>query len=218
MKKIIVLSSGGMDSCALIYHMLKKEYQVTPLYLQQGLFWETAEVYWLKRFISKTKKINSKLQSLVTLDYPLKEVYKNHWSIKGQAPKYHEPDETIYLPGRNMMLITKAALYGYFNHISEIALGPLKGNPFPDSTPKFFQSIQESLSLGLDKKFKIHTPFLNWKKEKVLKTYRDLPWELTFSCAKPNKYSPCNECNKCRERNEVMESWQKKCQVQKPGI
>jgi len=196
-----------MDSAALLYYYAKKGYQVYPLFVRQGLIWEKTELYWLKRFVSFLKKEFSSdiAQSVFSMNFPLKELYGEHWSVTGKnGPQYHDPDETVFLPGRNIVLLTKAAIYGSLNEIHEIALGPLKGNPFPDSRNTFFRSMEKSLSSGLDWDLKIKTPFLTWSKEQVISKHSQLPWELTFSCLRPKDNKHCGTCNKCRERDEVL--------------
>jgi 7-cyano-7-deazaguanine synthase len=68
-----------------------------------------------------------------------------------------------------------------------IALGPLSGNPFPDARPSFFRAMEQALSLGLDHRIEIVTPFLDWEKEQVIQRGVELgvPLELTLSCMNP---------------------------------
>lgn len=200
MKKVIVLSSGGIDSSVLVHVMKRKGYEVYPAYVRQGFVWERAEIFWLRKFL-KTCRV----KPLVILDFPVKDIYGRHWSLTGKkTPGYRSRDEKVYLPGRNVFLISKAAVFGAEMRISEIALGPLAGNPFPDSTRKFFDAMEKTLSLGLGVKFKIHTPFLKLKKRQVLSLGGKLPLEFTFSCLKPkSNHRPCGNCNKCRERDKL---------------
>ena len=69
---------------------------------------------------------------------------------RGTPPAYDTPDEDVYLPGRNLVLLTKAGVLAASRELSRIALGPLAGNPFPDATPDFFDADGAALSLGLD--------------------------------------------------------------------
>lgn len=201
MKKVIVLSSGGIDSSVLISVMSQNGYEVYPVFIRQGFVWEAAEIFWLKKFLHSFH-----VEPLTILDFPVKDVYGAHWSLTGKnTPGYQSGDEKVYLPGRNVFLISKAAVWGAEKGIHEIALGPLAGNPFPDSTRQFFDSVEKTLSLGLGEKFKIHTPFLKLKKRQVLALAGSIPLQFTFSCLKPNQnYEPCGKCNKCRERDEVL--------------
>jgi len=91
-----------------------------------------------------------------------------------------------------------------------IALGPLAGNPFPDARPAFFYAMEQALSLGLDHRIEIATPFLTWEKEHVIKRGVELgvPFEFTLSCMNPVIASGlprhCGLCSKCRERRDAF--------------
>ena len=42
----------------------------------------------------------------------MRDVYEaRHWAVAGTAPGYHTPDEDVYLPGRNVILLGKAGVY-----------------------------------------------------------------------------------------------------------
>ena len=97
-------------------------------------------------------------------------------------------------------------MYCALNRISRIAIGLLTGNPFPDATPDFFSAIARALSLGLDHRINIVTPFAKMKKEDVIRVGNTLgvPWELTLSCMNPVELAHCGRCSKCRERLQAF--------------
>ena len=72
-----------------------------------------------------------------------------HWALRGEPPAFDTPDEDVYLTGRNIILLSKTAIYCAQHGIPRIVLGPLAGNPFPDATPAFFDTMARALSLGL---------------------------------------------------------------------
>jgi len=45
------------------------------------------------------------------------------------------PDDAVFLPGRNVLLLSKAMLWCHLHGVEEVALAPLESNPFPDATP-----------------------------------------------------------------------------------
>ena len=45
------------------------------------------------------------------------------------------------LPGRNVLLLSKALLWCHLNEVASLALGSLGSNPFPDATPSFFRDL-----------------------------------------------------------------------------
>ena len=87
---------------------------------------------------------------MATLTVDMRDVYPaNHWAVRGEAPGFDTPDEDVYLDGRNIVLLAKASVFMARHRLSRVMLGPLAGNPFPDATPRFFDTMAQALSLGL---------------------------------------------------------------------
>lgn len=204
-QKICLLISGGLDSCVLSLHLLEKHWEVTPIYIHTGLLWESVEIGWVRRFLNHIK--SPKLAPLQEFSLPVQDIYQSHWSTTGkQTPDAFSKDNEVYLPGRNLVLLIKVALYCAFNNIHVVALGPLKQNPFPDSTPVFFQDFQQLVSQSLMHKIEIITPFIKFSKSEVIRLGKDLPLQLTFSCISPIGDEHCGSCNKCAERRRSFKS------------
>jgi 7-cyano-7-deazaguanine synthase len=198
---VCVLVSGGVDSAVLVWLKLQDGGEVQPVYVRAGMAWEDVEQRWLARYLDAIA--SPRLRPLRSLSLPLDDVYGSHWSLRGEAgPAYDAPDETVYLPGRNIALLSKTSIYCALNHISRIALGVLAANPFPDATDEFIASIQRSLTLGLDHALTIERPFASLHKADVVRMGANLPLDLTFSCISPLGELHCGDCNKCRERQE----------------
>jgi 7-cyano-7-deazaguanine synthase len=198
---VCVLTSGGLDSAVLIAQLTKEYSQVQPVYVRCGLFWEQAERYWLRRFLKKLQARQDHIQPLKILSMDLREIYGDHWSLTGKnVPPYDSDDFEVYLPGRNIILLAKTAVYCVLRGIAEIATAPLRANPFPDGTPQFYGHVQDLLSEGLGTQLSVRTPFRQMSKEEVISMGRNLPLELTFSCICPKDRLHCGECGKCAER------------------
>jgi 7-cyano-7-deazaguanine synthase len=133
------------------------------------------------------------------------DVYGTHWSMTGDAPAWDEPDETVEIRGRNLILLAKALVLAAIEGWPTLALGSLAGNPFPDATPEFFASLAEVSSGALGAPLSIVTPYRGLHKEEVIRRGHGLPLELTLSCAAPTADGlHCGACNKCRERAEAF--------------
>jgi 7-cyano-7-deazaguanine synthase len=198
---VCVLTSGGLDSGVLLAELAKEFADVHPVYVRCGLFWEAAERYWLQRFLKKLRARAPHIQPLKTLSMDLREIYGDHWSLTGKnVPDYDSDDFEVYLPGRNIILLAKTAVFCVLRGISTIATAPLNANPFPDGTPQFYQRIQKVLSEGMAAQLTVRIPFRHLSKEEVIRLGSDLPLELTFSCICPKDRLHCGECGKCAER------------------
>ena len=130
----------------------------------------------------------------------------SHWAVRGEPPGYDTPDEDVYLDGRNVVLIAKAAVLMVRTGMTTLYLGPLKGNPFPDATPAFFSQMAAALSTGLAHEIRIVTPLVTLSKSEVIRQglALEVPLGLTLSCMQPRGGRHCGRCSKCRERQAAF--------------
>jgi 7-cyano-7-deazaguanine synthase len=181
-----VLLSGGLDSAVLVADEAASG-QVQPIYVSVGLAWESAERAVVSSFLA-TANLNGRVRPLVSLGVDMRDVYAaTHWAMAGTPPAYHTPDEDVYLPGRNVVLLGKAAVYCAAAKIDRLAIGTLAHNPFPDATPAFRDAMARALSLGLDRPLRIDAPYATTEKSDVIRRGAALgvPFELTLSCMNP---------------------------------
>jgi 7-cyano-7-deazaguanine synthase len=223
-----VLLSGGLDSAVLVADEAASG-AVQPIYVSVGLAWEAAERAMVSRFLasSSLEARGDRVRPLVSLSVDMRDVYAaTHWAIEGRPPAYHTPDEDVYLPGRNVILLGKAAVFCAANHIERLVLGTLAHNPFPDATAEFRAAMARALSLGLAHDLQIDAPYAGMSKADVIRRGAALgvPFELTLSCMSPpqsaiksaNKSAiksaicnlqsamHCGTCSKCRERHDAF--------------
>ncbi len=197
-----VLVSGGLDSAVLVHYMAARHKFVHPVYVKSGLAWETEEVAMLQGFLAKRP---ANVKPLSVLQMPMSDVYQSHWSVTGKGtPDYDSPDEEMEIPGRNIVLLSKASIYCAINKVGTIAMGSLAGNPFPDATPAFFKSMGSALGRGLGFPITVVAPFRGMTKVQVIKVGKDLPLEKTMSCVQPKGQAHCGRCNKCAERRHAF--------------
>ena len=202
--------SGGLDS-AVLAAQEARTYVVHPVYVAGGLAWEEGEQAIVARLLGSPPFSNGALRimPLTRLQFDMRDVYPaSHWALTGTPPAYDTPDEDVYLHGRNVALLSKAAVYAATRKISRIVVAPLAGNPFPDATPQFFAALNAALSLGLAAPIEVSAPFAHLHKEDVVKIGAALgvPFELTLSCMNPSGTTHCGLCSKCRERRDAFQA------------
>ena len=123
-----VLASGGLDSSILIGQLLRQGRRVQPFYIRTGLVWQAGELPALERFLRAIQ--SDQLAELVALNLPLDDLYRGHWSLTGDnTPGAESPDEAVFLPGRNALLIVKAAVWCQLHGIGEFR--HLVGGQYP---------------------------------------------------------------------------------------
>ena len=201
---VAVLCSGGLDSAVLLVEMARVTGHAVPVTIEAGHAWEAAERAALGRFLAAIG--DARIAPLRTLALPMGDVYGDHWSMTGiGGPQWGDPDETVELRGRNLVLLSKTMVLAALSGWPTVALGSLAGNPFPDATPEFFAHLATVCAKALRAPLAIVTPFRGLRKDEVIRRGRDLPLELTLSCARPTaKGLHCGDCSKCRERVEAF--------------
>jgi 7-cyano-7-deazaguanine synthase len=205
-----VLLSGGLDSAVLLADEASRG-PVQPVYVSVGLAWESAERAIVSRLL--TSPSFAGLPPLASLTVDMRDVYAaTHWAVTGHPPSYHTPDEDVYLPGRNIILLGKAGVYAAAAGLGRVVLGTLAHNPFPDATDEFRTAMARALSLGLAHNLQIAAPYAGTGKADVVRKGVALrvPFELTLSCMKPgfgirdSGFVHCGTCSKCRERHDAF--------------
>jgi 7-cyano-7-deazaguanine synthase len=201
-----VLFSGGLDSAVLLALELKDHHPVLPIHVRSGLVWEDAEARAIARLLSGAP-FAGRTEPVAALSVEMRDVYPaTHWAVVGTPPAYDTPDEDVYLEGRNLVLLAKAAVLCARRRIGRLVLGPLAGNPFPDATPEFFDALAHAASLGLDRPLTVAAPLAALHKEEVVRLGVELgvPLDLTLSCMNPQGDRHCGRCSKCRERIDAF--------------
>jgi 7-cyano-7-deazaguanine synthase len=224
-----VLLSGGLDSAVLVADALASaqaasgtealaEVALNAIYVSVGFAWEAEERAMAARLFASAPFAGA-LSPPVELRFDMRDVFPaTHWAVRGEPPAFDTPDEDVYLDGRNLVLLSKAAVYMARvvaaasakatapNPTTTLLLGTLAGNPFPDATPAFFDTMSRALSLGLGTPIAIAAPFAAMHKSDVIRRGMELgvPLELTLSCMQPKDGLHCGRCSKCRERRDAF--------------
>lgn len=200
---LAVLISGGLDSAILLGDVLRRGEQVWPLFTRFGLVWEHVELLYLSNYLEALAGHN--LEPLTILDQPVGDLYGDHWSRTGRdVPDSDSPDEAVYLPGRNVLLLAKAMIWCHLNRVPAIALGALATNPFPDAKTEFFHGLEETINRAVGGAVRIVLPYGTLTKREVMQLGHGLPLQFTFSCIKPEEGLHCGRCNKCAERRHAF--------------
>jgi 7-cyano-7-deazaguanine synthase len=206
-RDVAVLVSGGLDSAILVAELLSQGSVVHPIYVRFGLAWELTEEAYLRRFLDTLK--SPAPEPLTVLNVPIALIYGTHWSVSGDAvPDDRSADEAVYLPGRNLLLLSQPSVWCALNGVHRIALGTLKGNPFPDSSREFFDDFAALVRRGMGHSLEVVTPFAGLTKADVLAMGRGLALRHTLSCIDPQGGRHCGRCNKCAERRLAFSALQ----------
>lgn len=110
-----------------------------------------------------------------------------------------------FVPGRNLVFLTFAAAFAWQRGATDIVTGVAQTDysGYPDCRRSTIDALEQSLSLGMERTFRIHTPLMNLTKKATVELARDLgalpAMALTHTCYN-GKRPPCGECPACRLR------------------
>lgn len=76
---------------------------------------------------------------------------------------------TTFVPGRNLVFLTLAAIWGYPRGFDELVIGvsQVDYSGYPDCRGGFIEAAQAAISQALGKAVRIHAPFLAWDKARL---------------------------------------------------
>lgn len=190
--KIVVLFSGGVESTCMLYMYLKKGWLTYPVYVKAGYPWEALEIENARNLWLYTRKRYKNLM-------PLRVIF----TINPEKVKKRDHSKNLFIPLRNLILVSIAGSYAVLKKIKHVAIGSLGIYPFPDNNAEYIKRLQSLINIEL------LTPFMGMEKYEVLKRFSEgVPIEMTLSCIKPkkfiNKIVHCGRCEKCKERQEAF--------------
>ncbi|MDR2679974.1 MAG: 7-cyano-7-deazaguanine synthase QueC [Tannerella sp.] len=119
-----------------------------------------------------------------------------------------------FVPGRNMLFLTFAAILARSHDIRHIVTGVSEADysGYPDCRDTFIRSLNVTLNLAMDDQFVIHTPLMHRDKSEVwalsdeLGVF-DLVRTQTLTCYNGIPASGCGHCPACRLRQAGLEKY-----------
>ncbi|MCD7913948.1 MAG: 7-cyano-7-deazaguanine synthase QueC [Tannerellaceae bacterium] len=135
-------------------------------------------------------------------------------SIPIDTEKPEESYPNTFVPGRNMVFLTFAAVMarnkGIFHLVTGVSEADYSG--YSDCRDTFIRSLNVTLNLAMDEQFVIHTPLMNWDKKAVWQLSDelgafDLVRNQTLTCYNGIPADGCGACPACKLRQEGLESY-----------
>jgi 7-cyano-7-deazaguanine synthase len=201
--KALVVFSGGQDSTTCLYWAKQHFNEVTAItfaYAQR----HQLEIQSAQR-IAKQAGIKHEVLQLGALfegDSPLtcSEVAVPQYNNVGELTPGLE---STFVPGRNILFLTLAANRAFVAGCKNIIIGVTQEDfgGYPDCRGQFIESMQTSLSLGLDFPITIHAPLQNLSKKEIVElsaSFDGCMEALSYSTTCYNGvYPPCGHCHSC---------------------
>lgn len=189
--KIVVLSSGGVDSSLLMLLLKKEGHDVYPLHINYGQIAEERE--WIA-----CQKICDFLELPKPQRFNLTDLKKIPSALTDENL---DIEKNAFLPNRNLLFLVSGSAYAFSINTFVVAIGIIANPIFPDQTPAFVQATENCINISLGKKLKILAPFITLDKREILNLAKKhkLPIESTYFCHS-GQSEPCGKCISCKER------------------
>jgi len=200
-KKALVLLSGGQDSTTCLAWTLKRYDEVHAIVFNYGQR-HKIELQAAKK-IAKITGITLKIQKIELFKELTESALTNH-QTKITAGKKNQLPNT-FVPGRNLIFISIAAIYATQLKITDIITGVCQTDfsGYPDCRNKFIKSLEKTLTLAMEIPFKIHAPLMWLTKGQTVKLMLKLKQiELlkhSHTCYKGTRPA-CGQCPACKLR------------------
>ncbi|MDR0795162.1 MAG: 7-cyano-7-deazaguanine synthase QueC [Tannerella sp.] len=207
----LVLLSGGQDSTVCLYWALQHFSGVEAICFRYGQRHEI-EVEIAQK-IATQAHVPFRVIDAGMIGALNDNALTNH-SIEVDKAKNQEFPPNTFVPGRNLLFISIAAIVAREKKIFDLVTGVSQTDfsGYPDCRDSFICSLNETLNLTFDEQFVIHTPLM-WKdKQAVWQLAAELGiFELvkneTITCYNGIPASGCGECPACLLRQRGLEQY-----------
>ena len=221
-KTAMVLLSGGQDSATCLAWALEKYDLVETIGFSYGQR-HVVELDCRQTVLAKIVKLSGKWCNRLGSDFvvPLEGVDKLSDSALLNRKKIdNDPGRlpNTFIPGRNLLFLTYTAALCYERGIQTIVGGMCETDysGYPDCRSETMNSMQTSLSLGMETSFEIVTPLMHLTKSDTWKLadklggnkFVDLIIKNTATCYQGDRENRhdwgygCNNCPACELRRD----------------
>lgn len=205
-KKALVLFSGGQDSTTCLYWAKENFDEVKALSIYYGQR-HSAELESAEK-ICVLAKVE---RSVINLESLFKSIDDSALLDDSDVSKTHRASKELpasFVPGRNVVLLTTAAMLAFKLGIKNIVTGVCQTDysGYPDCRNDTIKSLQTTLNLGMftganENSFVIHTPLMKLTKAETVEMAYKLPGCLdalaySHTCYE-GKFPPCGTCPSC---------------------
>ena len=216
--KVMVLSSGGIDSTTAIAVAIEKygKENVISLSIAYGqkhikeieASKKIAQVYGIEHIAIDLKSIFG-YSNCSLLSHSTEMIPEISYDEQIKERQGHNPIST-YVPFRNGLFLSSAASIALSKGCNVIFYGAHKddatGAAYPDCSKQFDKAIKTAIWEGSGHQLKVESPFINLNKAQVIEIglRLDAPYKYTWSCYE-GKEKPCGKCGTCIDRAHAFE-------------
>ena len=209
----LVLFSGGQDSTVCLYWTLQQFSRVEAVCFRYGQRHEN-EIE-IAQSLADRANVPLRIIHAEMIGMLSENALTNQAIAIDKKPLNENPPNT-FVPGRNLLFISMAAIVAREKQIFDLVTGVSQTDfsGYPDCRQTFIQSLNETLNLAMDEQFVIHTPLM-WKDKKAVWQLADelgifeLVKNETITCYNGILAAGCGNCPACILRQRGLEQYEK---------
>ena len=209
----LVLFSGGQDSTTCLFWALQNFSSVRTLCFTYG------------QRHSKEIEVAHKIAEKANVPFQLmdasiiSQLSTNSLTDSSVVMDSQKPDDSFpntFVPGRNLLFLTFAAVIARNHDIKNIVTGVSEADysGYPDCRDTFVMSANTSINLAMDEHFAIHTPLMwrdkaaVWQLADELGVF-DIVRNETLTCYNGIQADGCSKCPACKLRKQGLDTYLK---------
>lgn len=209
----LVLFSGGQDSTTCLYWALEHFSSVRTLCFTYGQR-HSQEVEVARAIAEQANVPFQLLDASIISHLSVNSLTSSDIQMDEEKPQDSFPN--TFVPGRNLLFLTFAAVIARSHNIRHIVTGVSEADysGYPDCRDTFIHSTNATINLAMDEHFKIHTPLMErdktavWQLADELGVF-DIVKDQTLTCYNGVMASGCGHCPACKLRNQGLETYLK---------
>lgn len=187
----VVLSSGGVESTTLLFHLSKTE-NVVPLFVDYG---QRSFIQEYNTVLKTTKYLNINEPQKVDLN-----------NIGSFFREYQEFKLHIPIPHRNLLILSIATSFASQIKANSIVLGSNKEDShYVSQSEPFLEKYEDAIQI-LENGIHLKRPFKDFTKVNVLNLGKELNIDygiFSYSCMVGSELH-CGNCKQCKSRKQAF--------------
>ncbi|UDG81770.1 7-cyano-7-deazaguanine synthase [Candidatus Profftia lariciata] len=201
MKLAVVLFSGGQDSTTCLVQALEQYDEVHCITFDYGQRHRT-EIKFARNLASKLGVTVHKILNISVLnDLTISSLTRNNIPVSN---KHENSIPNTFVPGRNILFLTLAAIYAYQVQSEIVITGVCETDfsGYPDCRDNFVKSLNKAITIGMARNIRFVTPlmWLNKAETWALSDHYkklDLIRQETVTCYNGIQGDGCGTCAAC---------------------
>lgn len=210
----LVLFSGGQDSTTCLFWALKQFDSVRALCFTYGQ--RHAQEVEVASAIAEKNNVPFQVLDASVISHLAENSLTNPDIIMDEEKPANSFPNT-FVPGRNLLFLTFAAVVARSHDIKNLVTGVSEADysGYPDCRDTFIYSANTTLNLAMDEEFVIHTPLM-WRDKAQVWALADelgvfdVVRNETLTCYNGIIADGCGHCPACKLRNEGLERFLEK--------